>query len=70
MAKKKAKKPMGLLIVAAKVKAYAKGKDMRIGADALGQLSNVVAEIVDHAASRAQGDRRQTIKDRDIIVNT
>jgi len=66
MAKKKVKKPIGLLIVASKVKAYVKSKGMRIGVDALGQLSNVVAEDIDRAIDRATDERRQTIKDRDV----
>lgn len=65
---KKSKKPV-MLVVASKVKAYVKDKDMRIGADAMTQLSSVVAEVVDRAADRAAAEHRQTIKERDVNLD-
>ena len=64
MAKKKAKKP-GMLVVASKVKAAAKAEGMRMGADSLAALSELVAEAVHLAAGLATQGRRVTIKDYD-----
>jgi hypothetical protein len=64
---KKAKKPL-ILVVASKVKQYAKADGgMRIGTDAILALSAAVAKLVVDAGSRARADHRQTIKDRDFI---
>lgn len=64
---KKAKKAV-LLVVASKVRAYVKDQDMRIGADAMAQLSIGVEKLINDAITAARNERRQTIKDRDITV--
>lgn len=61
------KKPV-MLVVASKVKAYTKAEGMRIGADAMVQLSVGVEKLINDAITAAKNERRQTIKDRDITV--
>ncbi len=61
------RKPV-MLVVASKVKAYVKAEGMRIGADAMAQLSVGVEKLIDGAIEAAKAERRQTIKDRDITV--
>lgn len=63
-----AKKKRLMLVVASKVKTYVKGEGMRIGADAMAQLSVGVEKLLDDAITAARDERRQTIKDRDITV--
>ena len=63
---KKAKKPVGSLVVASKIKALAKAKGYRIGSDALARLSIKVEDVLNDATTSAQGEKRMTIKDRDI----
>jgi histone H3/H4 len=62
---KKAKKPV-MLVVASKIKALAKEKGYRIGGDALARLSIKVEDVLNDATTSAQGEKRMTIKDRDI----
>jgi len=63
---KKAKKVVGLLVVASKVKAFVKKDGYRIGGDALARLSTKVEDVLNDAITSAAGDKRMTIKDRDI----
>lgn len=60
-----AKKPV-MLVVVSKVKALMKKKGYRIGGDALARLSTKVEDVLEDAVTSAQGERRMTIKDRDI----
>jgi histone H3/H4 len=55
-----------LLIVQSKVKELAKKKKVRMGADAVSELSKTIEQLVDRAAKRAQANRRSTIKAADI----
>ncbi len=75
MAKKKAgkagpaKKAGGnrdVLVVASKVKAYVKGKNMNTSGEAIQALSNRVYELIDEAATRTSGNGRKTVKAHDV----
>lgn len=75
MAKRKAKKkaagPKGkkgrdVLVVASKVKAYIKSKNMNTSAEAIGSLSEKVYALLDEAGGRTKANGRKTIKSQDI----
>lgn len=70
MAKSKKRKPAKalMLVVASKVRAWCKDEGCRIGADAMATLSDKVVELLGAACGAARADRRQTIKDRDIVA--
>jgi histone H3/H4 len=55
-----------ILVVASKVKAYIKSKDMMTSSDAISKLSDKVCAILDEAAERAKANRRSTVKAQDI----
>lgn len=54
-----------VLVVASKVKAYAKEKGMRCSAEAFDVLTGKIEREVDKAAEAARADNRNTIKGRD-----
>ncbi|MHC4323538.1 MAG: hypothetical protein ACYSUX_04615 [Planctomycetota bacterium] len=54
------------LVVASKVKAYIKSKDMIASSDAIAALSNRVRAILDKAVARAKANRRSTVKPWDL----
>jgi hypothetical protein len=54
------------LIVASKVKAYIKSKQMMTSSDALEALSNKVYDMLDAAIARTQANRRSTVKAQDL----
>jgi len=70
MAKKK--KPIkkaskrDVLIVASKVKAYMKSKNMNTSADAIGSLSDKVYCMLDEATARTRANGRKTVKPQDV----
>jgi len=64
MAKKQQKKES--LIVASKVKAYIKEKQMMTAADSLETISDRVYCILDSAMNRTKANRRSTVKPQDI----
>ena len=73
MAKKKAKKktakkaaPKDVLVVASKVKAYVKSKDMMSSSDAVTALNDVVYAVLDAAIERTQANKRSTVKPQDL----
>ena len=70
MAKKKKAAKKGksrdVLVVASKVKAYMKSKNMNTSADAITCLSNKVYCILDEATSRTKANGRKTIKPQDV----
>jgi histone H3/H4 len=74
MAKKKAGKAGAkktsssreVLVVASKVKAYVKGKNMNTSGEAIQALSNRVYELIDEAAGRTSGNGRKTVKAHDL----
>ena len=55
-----------VLVVASKVKAYIKNKDMMTSSDAIAALSDKVCAILDEAATRAKANRRSTVKPQDL----
>ncbi len=63
---KKAKAPKEPLIVASKVKRYAKSQGMMSSKDFLEALNVAVCELIDNAAYRATENKRSTIQPRDI----
>jgi len=54
------------LIVASKVKAYIKSKQMMTSSDALEAISDKVYCILDSAIARTQANRRSTVKPQDL----
>ncbi len=54
------------LIVASKVKAYIKSKNMMTSSDALEAISDKVYCILDAAITRTQANRRSTVKPQDL----
>ena len=54
------------LVVVSKIKEYVKEKGLQTSETAVEALSEAVRELLDKAVKRAQGNSRQTIKDRDI----
>ena len=61
-----AEKQRESLVVASKIKAYIKSKDMMTSAEALDAVSGEVYALLDHAVVRAQANRRSTIKAQDL----
>lgn len=55
-----------VLVVASKVKAYIKGKQMQTSSDAITALSDKVCAILDEATERAKANRRSTVKAQDL----
>ena len=55
-----------VLVVASKVKAYIKSKEMHTSSDAISVLSDKVCAILDDAAERAKANRRSTVKAQDL----
>ena len=54
------------LVVASKIKAYIKSKDMMTSAEAIDAISEEVYELLDDAVVRAQANRRSTVKAQDL----
>lgn len=65
MAKKK-KADKEVLIVASKVKAYNKSKDMLTSSELIGALNDAVYCILDKAIERAKSNKRSTVKAQDV----
>ncbi len=55
-----------VLVVASKVKAYIKSKQMMTSSDTIAALSDKVCAILDEAAARAKANRRSTVKPQDL----
>ncbi len=54
------------LIVASKIKAYIKGKQMMTASDSLDAINEKVYCMLDAAAERTKANRRSTIKPQDL----
>ena len=54
------------LVVASKVKAYIKSKNMMTSSDALGAISDKVYRMLDDAIARTKANRRSTVKPHDL----
>ncbi len=55
-----------VMVVASKVKAYIKNKNMMTSSDAIATLSDKVCAILDDAAARAKANKRSTVKPQDL----
>ena len=55
-----------VMVVASKVKAYIKNKNMMTSSDAITTLSDKVCAILDEAAARAKANKRSTVKPQDL----
>jgi hypothetical protein len=55
-----------VLVVASKVKAYIKSKQMKTSSDVITALSDKVCVILDDAITRAKVNRRSTVKPQDL----
>lgn len=61
-----AKKKKESLVVASKVKAYIKEKNMMTSADAIEAISDKVYCMLDAAITRTKANRRSTVKPQDV----
>lgn len=55
-----------VLVVASKVRAYLKGKNVKMSGELIGALNVKVKAMLDDAARRAQGNKRATVKTQDV----
>lgn len=55
-----------ILVVASKVRAYLKGRGVKMSAELIGALSGKVKSLLDGAATRAQANKRATVKPQDV----
>ena len=55
-----------VMVVASKVKAYIKNKNMMTSSDAITTLSDKVCAILDDAIARTKANRRSTVKPQDL----
>ena len=55
-----------ILVVASKVRAYLKSKNVKMSSELIGQLNHKVKAMLDDAAKRAQGNKRATVKPQDV----
>jgi histone H3/H4 len=55
-----------VLVVASKVRAYLKGKGVKMSGELVGGLNMKVKALLDDAASRARGNKRATVKAQDV----
>jgi len=54
------------LVVASKVKAYVKSKNMMTSSEALGAINDAIHCMLDAAIDRAKANRRRTVKAQDM----
>jgi histone H3/H4 len=55
-----------VLVVASKVRAYLKGRGVKMSGELIGSLNTKVHAMLDEAARRAQGNKRATVKPQDV----
>ena len=55
-----------VLVVASKVRVYLKGKNVKMSSELIGALNEKVKGLLDGAASRAQRNKRATVKPQDV----
>lgn len=55
-----------VLVVASKVRNYLRGKNVKMSGELVEALNKKVKAILDDAASRAQGNKRATVKSQDV----
>ena len=66
MAKKKVTQKKEPLVVGSKVKAYIKSKKCMTAGDLIEGLSDEVRILLDKAAARAKGNKRSTVRAKDL----
>lgn len=54
-----------MLIVASKVRAYLKSKDVKMSGELPEAINKKLQEVLDGAASRAKANKRSTVKPQD-----
>ncbi|MHC4599215.1 MAG: hypothetical protein ACYS47_09440 [Planctomycetota bacterium] len=64
--KKKGKKGKEVLVVASKVKGYIKSKKFMSSAEIIEALSGKVYALLDDAMARTKGNKRSTVRARDL----
>ena len=55
-----------VLVVASKVRAHLKECGVKMSGELIGRLNEKVKALLDDAASRAQGNKRATVKPQDV----
>ncbi len=55
-----------ILIVASKVRAYLKSKNVKMSGELIGELNKKVQWLLDEASKRTQGNKRSTVKGQDL----
>jgi sulfur transfer complex TusBCD TusB component (DsrH family) len=55
-----------VLVVASKIKAYIKSKNMKTSSDTIPAVSDKVYAILDDAIARTKANRRSTVKPQDL----
>ncbi len=55
-----------VLVVASKVRAHLKSKNVKMSGELIGALNEKVKSMLDEAAKRAQGNKRATVKTQDV----
>jgi histone H3/H4 len=55
-----------ILVVASKIKAYIKSKNMKTSSEAVTALSDKVCAILDDAIARTKANHRSTVKPQDL----
>lgn len=63
---KATKKEVPMMVVASKMKDYAKGQEVRVSGDFVDALNDTVATIVDDAVRRCKGNGRATLRPDDL----
>jgi histone H3/H4 len=66
MAKAATKKEVPMMVVASKMKDYAKQSEMRVSGDFIDALNGTVATLVDDAVRRCKGNGRSTLRPDDL----
>jgi histone H3/H4 len=55
-----------VLVVASKVRGHLKERGVKMSGELIGKLNEKVKALLDDAASRAQGNKRATVKPQDV----
>jgi histone H3/H4 len=55
-----------VLVVASKVRNYLRGKNVKMSGELIEALNKQIKSVLDQAASRAQANKRATVKPQDV----
>lgn len=55
-----------VLVVASKVRAHLKSKNVKMSGELIGELNKKVMWLLDEASKRTQGNKRSTVKAQDL----